>query len=112
MLDKVTDLLLFFGKLLVVGGVGEDEFYLLIYFKSCISAGKLWSMFTPLPLRRSVVFLLLWTDSSPRKHVPRGNPQLLLDADHRKIQHQLEPFCAAIFEQFKYRNIQLLRDFS
>lgn len=24
-LDKVTDLLLFFGKLLVVGGVGEDE---------------------------------------------------------------------------------------
>ena len=23
-LDKVTDLLLFFGKLLVVGGVGED----------------------------------------------------------------------------------------
>lgn len=25
MLDKVTDLLLFFGKLLVVGGVGKDD---------------------------------------------------------------------------------------
>lgn len=24
-LDKVTDLLLFFGKLLVVGGVGKDD---------------------------------------------------------------------------------------
>lgn len=24
-LDKVTDLLLFFGKLLVVGGVGKDQ---------------------------------------------------------------------------------------
>lgn len=25
MLDKVTDLLLFFGKLMVVGGVGKDD---------------------------------------------------------------------------------------
>lgn len=29
-LDKVTDVLLFFGKLLVVGGVGEEEILYLI----------------------------------------------------------------------------------
>lgn len=85
-LDKVTDLLLFFGKLLVVGGVGKDPLththvtQLLRLPRSWCS--RLMRSLALLFCRCAGLLLLLRQDPGPRQHLPGQLPQLLLDAHH------------------------------